>query len=90
MIISINIPKFYICIFHSYPDEEAGQVPLACVVRRPQSTLDEALVFDFISKQVAPYKKVRRVVFISSIPKSPAGKILRKELRRILLPESKL
>lgn len=52
MIISINIPKFYICIFHSYPDEEAGQVPLACVVRRPQSTLDEALVFDFISKQV--------------------------------------
>lgn len=73
-----------------YPDEEAGQVPLACVVRRPQSSLDKAQVFDFISKQVAPYKKVRRVVFISSIPKSPAGKILRKDLRKTLLPESKL
>lgn len=30
--------------------------------------------------QVAPYKKVRRVGFISAIPRSPASKILRKEL----------
>lgn len=73
-----------------YPDEEAGQLPMAFVVRRPQSALNKEQVIDFISKEVAPYKKIRRVAFVSSIPRSPSGKILRKELKRIHLPGSKL
>jgi acyl-coenzyme A synthetase/AMP-(fatty) acid ligase len=30
--------------------------------------------------QVSSYKKVRKVVFVESIPRSPAGKILRRLL----------
>ncbi|KAK3040802.1 hypothetical protein RJ639_029146 [Escallonia herrerae] len=48
-----------------YPDEEAGQVPMAFVV--------------------APYKKIRRVSFIDSIPKNAPGKVLRKELIKLSL-----
>ncbi|KAK9120018.1 hypothetical protein Scep_018111 [Stephania cephalantha] len=55
-----------------YPDEDAGEIPMAFVVRKPGSTLNEA--------QVAPHKKLRRVSFCSAIPKSAAGKILRREL----------
>ncbi|XP_058093941.1 4-coumarate--CoA ligase-like 9 [Magnolia sinica] len=66
-----------------YPDEEAGQVPMAFVVRKPQSTLDDKQVMDFVTKQVAPYKKIRRVSFIDSIPKTAAGKILRKDLVKL-------
>ncbi|XP_011044188.1 PREDICTED: 4-coumarate--CoA ligase-like 9 [Populus euphratica] len=63
-----------------YPDEEAGQIPMACVVRKPGSSITEAQIMDSIAKQVAPYKKIRRVAFTDAIPRSPAGKILRREL----------
>ncbi|TKY46419.1 4-coumarate--CoA ligase 9 [Spatholobus suberectus] len=68
-----------------YPDEEAGQVPMAFVVRQPQSSLSEAEIIDFVAKQVAPYKKIRRVAFVDSIPKNAAGKILRKDLIKLVL-----
>ncbi|EES01913.1 hypothetical protein BDA96_03G422300 [Sorghum bicolor] len=63
-----------------YPDEDVGQLPMAFIVRKPGSNLTKQQVMDFVAKQVAPYKKVRRVAFVSAIPKSPAGKILRREL----------
>ena len=34
----------------------------------------------FVAEKVAPYKKVRHVEFVDAIPKSSAGKILRREL----------
>ena len=36
---------------------------------------------DYVAARVAPFKKVRLVEFIDQIPKSPTGKILRRELR---------
>jgi acyl-coenzyme A synthetase/AMP-(fatty) acid ligase len=35
---------------------------------------------DHVAKRVAPYKKIRKVLFVDSIPKSAAGKILRRQL----------
>ncbi|XAR50811.1 hypothetical protein NMG60_11005252 [Bertholletia excelsa] len=68
-----------------YPDEEAGEVPMAFVVRRPQSTIDESQVQNSVAEQVAPYKKIRRVWFINSIPRNAAGKVLRKDLTKLAL-----
>ncbi|KAK4490210.1 hypothetical protein RD792_000868 [Penstemon davidsonii] len=66
-----------------FPDKDVGQFPMAYVVRKSGSTLSESGVMDFIAKQVAPYKRIRRVAFISSIPKNPSGKILRKDLIKL-------
>jgi acyl-coenzyme A synthetase/AMP-(fatty) acid ligase len=38
-----------------------------------------------ITSQVSSYKKVRKVIFVQSIPKSPAGKVLRRILKENLL-----
>ncbi|KAI5353606.1 hypothetical protein L3X38_006500 [Prunus dulcis] len=42
----------------------------------------------FVGKQVAPYKKIRRVAFIASVPKNPSGKILRKDLIQLATSSS--
>ncbi|MGA9873274.1 MAG: AMP-binding protein, partial [Rhodococcus sp. (in: high G+C Gram-positive bacteria)] len=62
-------------------DDEGEEVPKAFVVRQPDATIDEAGVMAFVSERVSPHKKVRKVEFIEIVPKSAAGKILRKDLR---------
>ena len=42
--------------------------------------LTPADVLAFVAARVAPYKKLRAVEIVDSIPKSPSGKILRRTL----------
>ena len=61
---------------------EAGELPMAFVVRKANATLTEKDVEIFVDENVAPYKKLRGgVEFIDEIPKSLSGKILRRELK---------
>ena len=60
------------------PDPESGEVPVALVVKRAPVTAAELM--DFVAESVTSYKRIRSVEFIESIPKSAAGKILRREL----------
>ncbi|XP_016466127.1 putative CoA ligase CCL5 [Nicotiana tabacum] len=84
----LNHPQISDAAVIPFPDKDVGQFPMAYVVRKSGSTMSESAVMDFIAKQVAPYKRIRRVAFVASIPKNPSGKILRKDL--IKLATSKL
>ncbi len=64
------------------PDRINGEVPKAFVVTQGDVTADELLAF--VAAEVAPYKKVRQVVFVNEIPRSVSGKILRRLLRDVL------
>ncbi|TKY70098.1 4-coumarate--CoA ligase 6 [Spatholobus suberectus] len=65
-------------------DEETGEMPVAFVVRKVGSVLSPKHIMDYVTEQVAPYKKVRKVFFTDKIPRSATGKILRKQLRNCL------
>lgn len=61
---------------------------LAALIRSNQTHLLIMLLltqFSTFLMQVAPYKKVRKVYFRSSIQRSPAGKVLRRELKNLLV-----
>ncbi len=63
------------------PDEKSGEVPKLFVVRREGSSIDERQVLDYCRENLTGYKRPRSVEFRDELPKSPVGKILRKELR---------
>ncbi|KAF1331674.1 4-coumarate-coa ligase, partial [Globisporangium splendens] len=63
-------------------DADGEELPKAYVVRK-DSGVTEDDVMEFVASRVAPFKKVRQVEFIDAIPKSPTGKILRRQLQEV-------
>ena len=59
-------------------DAESGEAPKAFVVARGAVSAED--VRAFIHERVSHYKRLREVVFVDTIPKSPSGKILRRVL----------
>ncbi|MCW2682934.1 MAG: Acyl-CoA synthetase (AMP-forming)/AMP-acid ligase [Blastococcus sp.] len=65
------------------PDEEAGELPVAYVVRKDDAdgaALTAESVMASVNGEVTHYKRLRDVVFIAAIPVSAAGKVLKREL----------
>jgi long-chain acyl-CoA synthetase len=69
------------------PDLAAGEIPCAFVVLRegfgPSDALDAELRC-FVADRLAHHKQPREIRFVDAVPRTPSGKILRRELRKIL------
>jgi 2-aminobenzoate-CoA ligase len=67
------------------PDEERGQVVQAFVVLKPGHTGDEAMtraLQDHVKQAIAPFKYPRRIVYLTSLPRTETGKLQRFKLRQ--------
>jgi len=62
------------------PDEHSGEAPKLFVVRRDPG-LTEAALMAYCRENLTGYKRPRYIEFRDDLPKSPVGKILRRELR---------
>jgi long-chain acyl-CoA synthetase len=69
------------------PHEEAGEIPCAFVVLRENfaaSTALDAELRGFVAERLARHKQPREVHFVDAVPRTPSGKVLRRELRKSL------
>jgi long-chain acyl-CoA synthetase len=67
------------------PDLAAGEIPCAFVVLRGGFMASDALakeLRDFVADRLAHHKQPREVHFVEVVPRTPSGKILRRELRK--------
>ncbi|WP_217540652.1 AMP-binding protein [Vibrio metschnikovii] len=69
------------------PEPLTGEQVQAYVVLREQG-LDEASVKKHCKKELAAYKVPKKVVFVDELPKTPVGKVLRKDVRAMALGQS--
>lgn len=73
------------------PDAEAGELPMAFVVRRDASSISEDQLQTFVAERVAGYKRLRGGVrFVKELPRSPSGKLLRPQMIATLLSNNRL
>jgi len=71
------------------PDERAGELPRAYIVRKGDKLSDKDIK-SFIAEKVSDHKRLNGgVEFLSEIPKAASGKILRRELKAAYLSKNK-
>jgi long-chain acyl-CoA synthetase len=64
------------------PDDKWGEVVMAAVALRPGAIATEEDILQYCATRLAGYKKPRQVKFVTSLPKNPSGKVLKRELRQ--------
>jgi fatty-acyl-CoA synthase len=63
------------------PDAEWGEALRAFVVRRPEERLAAEDVQRWCRDTLANYKCPKQIVFVDALPRTPTGKVLKRELR---------
>jgi fatty-acyl-CoA synthase len=69
------------------PDPRWGEAVTAFVVSRPDVPLDSTELQAYCRGRLSPYKIPKRIDVVDSLPKSAAGKILRRSIREQYWPK---
>jgi fatty-acyl-CoA synthase len=64
------------------PDPKWGEIPKALIVLKPGAEATAEELIEFCRARISHYKAPRSVEFVSSLPKTGTGKILKKDLRK--------
>jgi fatty-acyl-CoA synthase len=74
-------PKVAEVAVFGIPDEKWGEVGHAVICTKPGEVLTEQEVINFLQDKVARFKIPKSVSFMDTLPRNPAGKVLKRVLR---------
>jgi fatty-acyl-CoA synthase len=75
-------PAVLECAVIAFPDDKWGEIPKVIVALKPGAELSEQALVAHCRERLAPFKVPRVVEFVSELPKTGSGKILKGELRK--------
>lgn len=75
-------PAVYEAAVFGVPHERLGEEVAVAIVARPSMTIDPDELRAFLTERIAPFKVPSKIVaFTEALPRNPAGKILKRDLR---------
>jgi acyl-CoA synthetase (AMP-forming)/AMP-acid ligase II len=69
------------CAVFGVADERAGEVPAAAVQLAPDAETTSEELQMLVTEKLAGYKRLHHVVLVDVVPRTPSGKVLRRNLR---------
>ena len=78
-----GMPGVLECGVVGVPSEKSGEMVKAVIVKQDPSLTKEQVIA-YCRQNLTGYKMPKEIVFVDSIPKTPVGKILRRELKGIV------
>jgi long-chain acyl-CoA synthetase len=77
------------CAVIGLPDPEWGERVTAFIIPRPGKAFDKNALHSYLKSHLSPFKVPKEYRVVTDLPKSPAGKILKRELRKVAMEASK-
>jgi long-chain acyl-CoA synthetase len=74
-------PAVQTAVVVGMPHSVSGEVPKACVVKKPGAEASETDLIRYCKERLSHYQVPRKVEFMDSLPTSAAGKVLRRLLK---------
>ncbi len=80
-------PEVQECAVVGFPDKEWGERVAVFIVPKPGQTINQEELKVFLKSRLSPFKVPKEYIIVNEMPKSPAGKILKRELRKQFLEQ---
>ena len=78
-------PEVELCAVVGFPDKEWGERVTAFIVPKPGQKIVPEEMKSFLKAHLSPFKVPKEYIAVSDLPKSPTGKILKREMRKQFL-----
>lgn len=69
------------CAVVGMPDKEWGEKVTAYIIPKPGKRIDEKALRMFLKQHLSPFKVPKEFVIVEDLPRTPAGKIQKRDLR---------
>jgi long-chain acyl-CoA synthetase len=80
-------PEVQECAVIGLPDPEWGERVTAFIILRPGEPFDKDKLNDYMKSRLSPFKVPKEYLTVDDLPRSPAGKILKRKLKKKFLEQ---